>query len=275
MNKAIKYRVYPTQEQKILFLKTFGCCRKVYNLMLADKIAHYQTDRKMLQNTPAQYQTAYPYLKEVDSFALSNTQQDLQHAFENFFNGLKKKRKVGFPKFKSKKKSKRSYTTNNQNGTVCIAGKNHIRLPKVGLVEAKIHRLPEPDWKLKAATVSQSSDGAFYISLLFFFEKEIQPVLLSDNAIGLDYKSDGLYMDSNGVVGSDHKYFRESQRKLAKAQRKLAKKKGSKKNETKSNNYWKQLNKVNKSHRHVANQRLDHLHKKSTEIEPISTTLFA
>ena len=86
------------------------------------------------------------------------------------------------------------------------------------------------------------------------------------NAIGLDYKSDGLYMDSNGNVGTNHKFYRESQKKLAKEQRKLSRMKGSKKNEPKSNNYVKQLRKTNKIHRHIANQRLDNLHKISTEI---------
>ncbi len=84
--------------------------------------------------------------------------------------------------------------------------------------------------------------------------------------IGLDYASDGLYVDSNGNTGSNHKFYRESHNKLAKAQRRLSRMTGSKKHETKSNNYIKQLTKVNKIHRHIANQRLDNLHKKSTEI---------
>ena len=86
------------------------------------------------------------------------------------------------------------------------------------------------------------------------------------NAIGLDYASDGLYVDNNGNVGTNHKYYRESHDKLAKAQRKLSRMQGSNKHETKSNNYIKQLRKVNKIHRHIANQRLDNLHKISTEI---------
>lgn len=86
------------------------------------------------------------------------------------------------------------------------------------------------------------------------------------NAIGLDYASDGLYVDSNGNVGSNHKYYRENHDKLAKEQRKLSRMKGSKKHEVKSNNYIKQLRKVNKIYRHIANQRLDNLHNISTEI---------
>ena len=85
MNRAIKYRAYPTIEQCILFTKTFGCCRKVYNLMLADKITYYQEHQKTLWTTPAQYKKDYPFLKEVDSLALANVQMNLQTAYKNFF----------------------------------------------------------------------------------------------------------------------------------------------------------------------------------------------
>lgn len=264
MNKAIKYRLYPTTEQAIMFVKTFGCCRKVYNLMLADKVESYKATGKFATITPAKYKTEYPFLKEVDSLALANVQMNLQSAFRSRFSKSRKK-KNGFPKFKSAKHSRKSYTTNNQKGTVAIIG-NAVKLPKIGLVKAKIHRQPEADWIIKSATISQESDGTFYVSVLFEFEQDINAVPISDNAIGLDYASDGLYVDNKGNVGTNHKYYRESHKKLAKAQRRLSRKVGSKKDEIKSNNYMKQHRKVNKIHRHIVNQRLDNLHKISTEI---------
>lgn len=264
-NKAIKYRVYPTAEQKIMFAKTFGCCRKVYNLMLSDKIEGYQSTGKFPTVTPAKYKKDYPYLKEVDSLALANKQLDLQEAFRNRFSKSRKS-KNGFPKFKSAKHSRKSYTTNNQKGTVAIIG-NTIKLPKTGLVKAVIHRQPDADWIVKSATVSQESDGKYYISVLFVYDAPVMNYTVdTSNAIGLDYASDGLYTDHNGNKGSNHKFYRESQDKLAKEQRKLSRKAGNKKGAVKSNNYIKQLLKVNKIHRHIANQRLDHLHKKSAEI---------
>ena len=265
MNKAIKYRLYPTDKQKIMFAKTFGCCRKVYNLMLADKIACYEETKSFGKQTPAMYKSDYPFLKEVDSLALANVQLNLQGALRNCFD---KKRKVrnGFPKFKSAKHSRKSYTTNNQNGTVAIIDGKYIRLPKIGTVKAVIHRMPDAEWIIKSATVSQDSDGKYYVSIIFTFDKVITNIAVSDNALGLDYASDGLYTDSNGNKGTNHKYYRESHDKLAKAQRKLSRMKGSGKREAKSNNYIKQLRKVNKIHKHIANQRLDNLHKISTEI---------
>lgn len=263
-NKAIKFRIYPTTEQEVMFAKTFGCCRKVWNLMLSDKIDGYKATGKFPTVTPAQYKNDYPYLREVDSLALANVQMNLQKAYKSFFD-KKRKKKNGFPKFKSRK-ARNSYTTNNQRGTVAIIENKYIKLPKIGKVKAVIHRFPEEDWIIKSATVSKERDGSFYISILFEFDRIIIKVTKSDNVIGLDYKSDGLFMDSDGNIGSNHKYYRESHKKLAKEQRKLSRKVGSKKNQTKSNNYLKQLKKVNKIHRHIANQRLDNLHKLSTEI---------
>ena len=264
MNKAIKYRLYPTTEQTIMFIKTFGCCRKVYNLMLNDKLESYKSTGKFVNVTPAKYKKDYSFLKEVDSLALSNAQINLQKAFKNCFDKTRKK-KNGFPKFKSAKRNKKSYTANNQKSTIAIIG-NAIKLPKIGIVKAKIHRNPESDWKIKSATISQNSDGKFYVSVLFEFDKSITKVPISNNAIGLDYASNGLYVDDKGNIGTNHKYYKESHKKLAKAQRRLSRKVGSQKGETKSNNYMKQLRKVNKIHRHIANQRLDNLHKLSTEI---------
>lgn len=258
-NKAIKYRLYPTTEQEIMFAKTFGCCRKVYNLMLADKIACYRETKSFGSQTPAMYKTDYPFLKEVDSLALANVQLNLQGALKNCFDKTRK-RQNGFPKFKSAKHSRKSYTTNNQKGTVAILDDKYIKLPKIGKVKAIIHRVPDVDWMIKSATISQDSDGKFYASLLFEYNTAIVTISISDSVIGLDYKSDGLYMDSEGYCPTGHKYYRQNQEKLAHSQRKL------KHMTVGSNNYKKQQRKIAKIQKHTSNQRLDFLHKESTKI---------
>ena len=266
MNSAIKYRLYPTSEQKIMFAKTFGCCRKVYNLMLSEKIESYKTTGKFVAVTPAKYKKDFPYLKEVDSLALANVQLNLQSAFRNHFDRNRRK-KTGFPKFKSAKHSRKSYTTNNQNGTVAIIDSRYIRLPKIGKVRAVIHRVPGTDWKLRSATVSCSSDDRYYVSVLFEYENSASAYVADENnAIGMDYASDGLYVDDKGNIGTNHKFYRESHKKLAKEQRRLSRKKGSRKGEDKSHNYLKQQRKVNRIYTHIANQRKDNLHKISAEI---------
>ena len=72
INRAVKIRIYPNKEQITQIEKTIGCSRFLYNRMLADKIRHYQEEKKMLKNTPAGYKKEYPWLKEVDSLALAN-----------------------------------------------------------------------------------------------------------------------------------------------------------------------------------------------------------
>lgn len=259
MNKAIKYRLYPTKKQTEYFLKCFGCCRFVYNQALNWRMAAYKADGTSLNyNDTAFGLTAlkhqFAWLKEADSIALQQALRNLDKAYDSFF-----KKNGRFPKFKSAKRSRKSFTTINQNGTVALSD-NSVKLPKVGIVIAKIHRKPLPDWKLKSATVSMDSDGKFYVSCLFEFDNPIYVVPTSSKAIGLDYKSDGLYMDSDGNVGSNHKYYRESHDKLAKEQRKLKHK------TIGSNNYRKQQFKINRIYKHIASQRLDNLHKLSTKI---------
>ena len=168
MNKAYKFRIYPNEEQRILIAKTFGCVRIIYNKMLGDKIEYYHQTQKKLNNTPAQYKTEFEWLKEVDSLALANAQMNLQDAYNNFFRD----KKVGFPKFKSKKGSKRSYTTNCVNGNIVVRD-GMIRLPKLGFVKMKQHRNIPDDYKLKAVTVSQNAGGKYFASILFEYEEEI------------------------------------------------------------------------------------------------------
>ena len=258
---AIKYRAYPTPEQAEFFQRTFGCVRKIWNCLLADSNEYYKLNKKHHVNTEAQYKSVYPYLKDVDSLALMNARVQLQTAYKRFFE-----KKSGFPKFKSKHKSKRSYTTNNQGNTIALLNTG-VKLPKVyrlfGAVKIKQHRKPADNWSIKSATVSMNRSNEYYISILFEYEDvPVRPASKQSSlAIGLDYKSDGLYADSNGKIGSNHHYFRESQKQLARAQRKLSRRVGSGKKERKSHNYMKQLAKVNRIHRHIANQRLDNLHK--------------
>lgn len=254
-NKAYQYRLYPTSEQKIMFEKTFGCCRKVYNLMLHDKITSYNETGKNKIFTPAMYKKEYPYLKEVDSLAFANEQMHLQAAFKNFWRD----KRIGFPKYKSKKNDYNSYTTNRVNGNICVMNQA-IKLPKVGVVRAKIHRSAPDTYKMKSMTVSEKRDGTYYVSVLYEYEPEITPVQCVSTHIGLDYASHGLYVDSNGAACAMPSWYRRLEPKLAKAQRRLSRKANG------SKNYKKQKRVVARISRHIANQRKDFLHKKSNEI---------
>ena len=263
-NKAIKYRIYPNKEQRDLILKTFDCSRFVYNYMLEMSIKAHENGEFLCTRNSFNYllpslKRKLPWLKEVGSKALESANNNLATAFSKFF-----KKETNFPKF-HKKKLSGSYTTSLVGRNIALLDKG-IKLPKLGKVKASLHRMPKKGWKLKAATILQSSDGKFYASVLFEYKNDVNYQIDLNNAIGLDYASNGLFIDNNGNMGTNHKFYREAQKKLAKEQRKLSRMKGSKKNEPKSNNYIKQLCKTNKIHRHIANQRLDNLHKLSIEI---------
>ena len=251
---AYTYKLCPTEKQKILFEKTFGCCRKVYNLMLNDNKKHYKKTKGFFIPTPAKYKEEYEYLKEVDSCALVNEYMFLKRGFESFF-----RKNCKCPRFKSKKNNKDSYTTNNVSSSIRVTDKE-VRLPKVGFVKAKIHREIPKDYVIKKATITKEKDGTFYVSLTLEYESDVTPIKEVETHVGLDYKSDGLFVSSKGDIPDTAKFYRKSERKLGKAQRKLSKKvKGSK-------NYKKQKRKVAKIAKHVANQRKDYLHKLSAEL---------
>ena len=254
MNKAYKFRIYPNAEQQIILTKTFGCVRFIYNRMLSDKISHYEETKQKLNNTPAQYKSKFPWLKEVDSLALANAQMNLQTAYNSFFRNTK----IGFPKFKSKKSNRRSYTTNCVNGNISIDN-GFLKLPKVGLVKLKQHRLILSNYKLKSVTISQTPSGKYYASVLFEYENQIQEQELHD-FLGLDFSMHGLYKDSNGNEPAYPRYYRQAEERLKREQRKLSlMQKGSK-------NRSKQRIKVANLHEKVANQRKDFLHKQSRQI---------
>lgn len=253
-NKAYKFRIYPNAEQQVMFAKTFGCVRFIYNRMLSDKIEYYNETGKRLINTPAQYKEKYEWLKEVDSLALANTQINLQTAYNNFFRNPR----IGFPKFKSRKSNHKSYTTNYVNGNIIISN-NMIKLPKVGLVKMKQHRTIPEKYSLKSVTVSQTPSGKYYASVLFEYENQVQEQELNE-FLGLDFSMHELYKDSNGNEPAYPRYYRQAERRLKREQRKLSKmQKG-------SQNRDKQRIKVAKLHEKVANQRKDFLHKQSRQI---------
>lgn len=165
INRAVKIRIYPNAEQRVQIEKTIGCSRFIYNCMLADKMEHYKKEKKMLRNTPASYKKEYPWLKEVDSLALANVQMHLESAFHKFF----REPSAGFSRFKSKKSSRKSYTTNVVNGNIFLEGK-YLKLPKMTAVRMKLHRPISEKWKLKSVTVSREPSGKYFASLTESFD---------------------------------------------------------------------------------------------------------
>lgn len=257
--KAYKFRLYPNFEQRVLFEKTFGCSRFIWNQMLADKIAHYEKTGETLKNTPAQYKKDFPWLKEVDSLALCNVQLNLNKAYKSFFQSG-----FGFPNFKSKKTAQ-SYQTNNQNGTIALLD-GKVKLPKIGWVKVKVHR--QVKGLIKNATILKTATGKYFISILC--EEEISSLPKTNSNLGIDLGLENFAILSTGEKIGNPKFLVSLSKKLAKEQKVLsrrgllAKKRGVKL--SKSFNYQKQKLKVAKIYEKIANQRKDFLNKLSTEL---------
>lgn len=254
MNKAYKFRLYPTIEQEHMILKTFGCVRFVYNHMLSDRILYYKQKGKLLKNSPAQYKNAFPFLREVDSLALSNAQLHLNAAYANFFRNPKS----GYPKFKSKKNKCSSYSTCNQKGSVRIEN-GKIRLPKIGFVKLKQHRQLPQNAVIKTITVSKTPSNRYFVSVSVEYENQVLPVK-PKIFIGLDFAMHGLFVDSEGNSACYPMFYKKSQKKVARLNRRLSKCKLG------SNNRRKLRLKAARLQEHISNQRRDFLHKLSAEL---------
>lgn len=257
MLRAYKYRIYPTHDQEIFFTLTFGCVRLVYNKMLEDRIKSYKEykdgAKKIKYPTPSAYKTEYPFIKAVDSLALANAQMNLDKAYKNFFRD----KSVGFPKFKSKKETYQSYTTNNQKGTIYIEN-GYLKLPKLKtMVKIKYHRPFEG--LIKSATISKVPSGKYFVSILV---DSTEPIIAKKNAkkVGLDTDITNFCITSDGVVYANPNHLIKSEKKLEKLQSELSRKKKG------SNNRNKTRLKVAKLQEKIANQKSDFLHKLSMEL---------
>ena len=276
IQRAYKYRLYPDQAQAEYFSKCFGCARFVWNKMLEEKELYYNVNHKTLYVTPARYKVDFPFLKEVDSLALANVQLDLNGAYRSWLE-----KRTGKPKFKSKKKSRAAYTTNNQHGTVAVED-GYIRLPKIGTVKAVIHReIPEGS-KIKSATVSRTPAGNYYCSLLCEIPEEKRnpiPAVEADGVLGLDYSSPQFYVDNKGCPADEPHWLKLQEKKLRREQKKLSRmlarnivgygprhKPIYRRVLEDCHNIQKQKKKIAKLHEKISNQRNDWCHKESRKI---------
>lgn len=255
-NIAYKYRIHPTKEQESLMRRTFGCCRKIWNLMLADALASQKSGGGVWFPGPAAYKKSFPYLKEVDSLALASEWANLKQAFKR----SREVRGMNGPRFKSRKHDRSSYTTHQVGNNLRLEG-SFLRLPKIGLVRVLLHRDPPgKGYDLKSATVSREPDGSFYVSLLYAHENDVEPVSSISSHAGLDYASDGLYALSEGERAGMPKYYKKAEKRLARLQRQMSRKRKGSRNREKARR------KLAKLAGRVANQRKDFLHKKSKKL---------
>lgn len=269
--KGFVFRGYPSKDQMHFHNMTMGCARKYWNLALADFC------ETSIINSPAAYKKSYPFLKDVDSLALTSEWRFLINTIRSY-----KKHICGFPNFKRKKYAE-SYTTNNlisQTGkpSIRIENGHFLVLPKLKKpIRLKMHRhLPG---KIHSVTVSRKSSGEYYYSILC--EVPVSESPKAKETVGIDVGLKSFITDSNGNNVDPSRFYRNAQKKLAREQKKLSRMERANIDHYKKvnghqvpvyrrplrecRNYQKQRRKVARLHQHVANQRKDLLHKLSLQ----------
>ena len=256
MELTFEYRIYPNATQRETIAKTFGCCRWVYNHTLAMRKQAYEDGEKILHIN--EYIKQIPawkkdkdtnWLKDTDSMALQQSLRDLDKAYKNFFRNPGK---TGFPKFKSKR-NRQSYRTNN----IQILDKNHVKLPKLGVVKARISRPHQG--RILSATVKQTPSGKYFVTVCCTGVplKECAP---NNTAVGIDVGIKSLLVCSDERIFDNPKNAKKCEKKLAREQRKLSRKKKG------SNNRNKQRIRVARLHEKIANSRNDNMHKATSKL---------
>jgi putative transposase len=255
--RAYKYRIYPTDEQKRILARTFGCCRFVYNWALRQKMdAFYQQQQRLsykdqaLALTHLKQQPEYDWLGEVSAVPLQQALRHLDKAFLNFFEG-----RAQYPNFKKKRHQQAATYTSN-----AFKWDGHwLTLAKMDVPLAIVWSRPLPDGaNPRSVTITRDGADRYFVSILV--EEDIAPLPQTAASIGADLGLKSFVVLSDGQAIGHPKFFHKDEKKLAKAQRRHAKKKRGSKNRAQARK------KVAKVHARIADRRRDFLHKLSTRL---------
>lgn len=261
MEYSYKFRIYPNAAQADLIQRTFGCVRFVYNSYLALRIEAYKEHRETMNyvacsNNMTLLKKKLEWLREVDATALQSSLRDLDTAFQNFFRGVKQGKRVGYPKFKSKRDRHKSYKSKRVGENITVVG-NRVKLPKLGLVKCRVSK--DVKGRILSATVSQAPSGKYFVSLCCT-DVEIEPLPSTGAVVGVDLGIKALASTSDGDFYPNNKHLYKSDKKLRLLARRLSRKKKG------SNNYEKARVRKARLEEHIANQRRDDIQKATTDL---------
>jgi putative transposase len=258
MEKAFRFRFYPTPEQESLLRRTLGCVRLVYNKALHERTqAWYERQERVGYSETSSLLTQWKkeeeldFLNEVSCVPLQQGLRHLQSAFTNFFAG-----RAEYPTFKKKR-----------NGGSAEFTKSAFKFRNKGIYLAKNTEPLPINWSRQlpegcdpsTITVSLHPSGRWHISIRFD-DPTVKPLPVNENAIGIDLGVTSLIADSNGKKITNPKHFKKHQKRLKKAQKNLARKQKGSKNREKARV------KVAKVHLEISDSRKDFLHKLTTRL---------
>lgn len=261
VNRAYRYELDPTVQQRILLAKHAGAARFAYNWGLARRIELYQQTGKTT-NAIEQHRelnrlkkTEYPWLYEVSKCAPQEALRDLDRAFGNFFRGLKEGRKVGFPRFRKKGRDDRFRVT----GAIRVVGRA-VRLPRLGCIRLKEE--PQVRGRILSATVRREADR-WYVSLTVEVDLP-DPEPVRGPAVGVDVglRHFATLVGDDGTVAKVEapRPLERFLRLLRRRQRQHSRKRKGSKNRRKS------ALRLARLHRRIRNIRRDFLHRLTTHL---------
>ena len=253
--RGFKYRIYPTNSQRLELAQTFGCTRYVYNWALALKTNSYYQDNVSLSYTDTsnaltklKKDPEKPWLKQVSAVPLQQGLRHLNTAFINFFAGRNK-----YPRFKKKNGRQSAHYAPNafkwKDGKLTLA-----KMSQPLKIRWSRYFRSEP----KSVTVSKDPSNRYFVS--FLVEEELITWDKTEGKIGVDLGVKDVMVTSTGFASGNPKYALKYQARLKTLQRRLAKKKKG------SNNRYKARLKVAKLHAKIADCRKDFLHKLTTQL---------
>lgn len=259
MQKSYKFRIYPNADQEQLIQRTFGCCRYVFNYFLADRQEKYRTTGK----SPTRFQQdkaltilkqEIEWLREPDKCALQSELKNLDVAFQNFFRRVRNQEKpYGYPQFKKKRESRKSYNTNSN----ISVGESAVKLPKLGWVKCKVSK--QVEGRILSITVSQNPSGKYFVAVNCT-DVELEPLPKTGAVVGVDLGIKALATTSDGTEYPNRKFIKRFDAKLRRESRRLSRKQSG------SKRWEKQRIRKARHEEHIANQRRDYLQKTTTEL---------
>ena len=262
MLKAIKIRIYPSQEEIDYINRQLGCCRFVYNNCLAYRKDNYEKEKKSISLSETikhivTLKNDYVFLKDVHSKVLQQSVRDLNQAYDNLFKLHK-----GYPKFKSKHNNKQSCRFPKD----AIIGINGNRISLIKTLKDILFKCSRKDEKylnknqdkISSITLTKLPSNQFYLSVLIDKPNEIRPA--NNNAIGIDLGIKDFVITSNGEVFNNPHFKKSQSNKIKRLQKQLSRK------EKGSNNRNKARIKLAKVYKKINDKKQYYLHQVSNTL---------
>ena len=286
IHKSLKVRLCPTEDQAALFNKAFGCCRFVYNKHKEEKDNFYNENvrdknlsKKEIQElyktfkptTQKEFCNEFEWLREIPAITVADSIRRCDAAYNNFFesrSGNRKGRRIGFPKFKSRKEKNQSFSVYMLSKNCLDWEHRLITIPKFKQVRFRHAEDRKGRWvewfkdaTPKNLTVSKNACGEYWCSVLFEKEQDVYQTIGISKAIGLDFSPNCLYINDSGESAPKFiKAKQENEKKLTRLQRCLARKQKDSKNREKARI------KLARFENHIANIRRDYREKETLRL---------